>query len=75
MFGSPCAVPIEEMIEQQYGLSIEYDQFQSWAEEFEEASLEQKKMIICQFIREINVSRGYELDIVLDINYEQFLTA
>ena len=24
LFGSPCAIPIEEMIEQQYGISIEY---------------------------------------------------
>jgi hypothetical protein len=26
-------------------------------------------------VREINVSKGYELDIVLDMNYEQFLSA
>jgi len=52
-----------------------YDQFRSWAEEFEDASLEERKMIICQMIREINVSRGYELDVVMDMNYEQFLSA
>ena len=50
-----------------------YDQFRGWAEEFESASLEQRKVIICRLVREINVSRGYELDIVLDLNYEQFL--
>ena len=33
----------------------------------------QRKMIICQLVREIQVSRGYELDIVLNMNYEQFL--
>ncbi len=37
--------------------------------------VEQRKMIICQLVREINVSKGYELDIVLDMNYEQFLSA
>ena len=53
-------------------LDFYYAQFQNWADEFETASNEQKKMIICQLVREINVSRGYELDIVMDVNYEQF---
>jgi len=52
-----------------------YEQFRSWAEEFEDAALEERKMIICQLIQEINVSRGYELDVVLDLKYEQFLSA
>jgi hypothetical protein len=56
-------------------LDFYYDQFRGWAEEFEDADLEQRKMIICQLVREINVSKGYELDIVLDMNYEQFLSA
>ena len=54
-------------------LDTYYEQFQNWAAEFEDASLEQRKMIICQLVREIRVSRGYGLDIVLDMNYEQFL--
>jgi len=53
-------------------LDYYYDQFRSWANEFEVASLEQRKMIICQLVREINISRGYNLDIVFDVNYEQF---
>ncbi len=56
-------------------LDFYYDQFRGWAEEFEDVGLEQRKMIICQLVREINVSKGYELDIVLDMNYEQFLSA
>ena len=56
-------------------LDFYYEQFRSWAEEFEDAELEQRKMIICQLVREINVSRGYELDVVLDLNYEKFLAA
>lgn len=31
-------------------------------------------MIACQLIREVNVSRGYEIEIVFDLNYEQFLS-
>ena len=54
-------------------LNVYYEQFRTWADTFEDASLEQRKMIICQLVREINVSRGYKLDIVLDVNYEQFL--
>jgi hypothetical protein len=56
-------------------LDYHYDQFQSWAEEFEDATLEQRKMIVCQLVREVNISRGYKLDIVLDVNYQQFLSA
>jgi hypothetical protein len=56
-------------------LDTHYEQFRSWAEEFGDAGLEQRKMIVCQLVREINVSRGYELGIELDMNYEQFLSA
>jgi DNA invertase Pin-like site-specific DNA recombinase len=54
-------------------LDVYYEQFRSWADEFEDASLAERKMIICQLVREINISKGYALDIVLDVNYEQFL--
>jgi ElaB/YqjD/DUF883 family membrane-anchored ribosome-binding protein len=56
-------------------LNFYYEQFRSWAEEFDDAGLEERKMIVCQLIREINVTRGYKLDIVLDVNYEQFFSA
>ena len=56
-------------------LDYYYDQFRGWAEVFDEASMEQRKMIVCQLVKEINVSRGYKMDIVLDLNYEQFLSA
>ena len=52
-----------------------YDQFQGWADVFDKANLAQRKMILCQLIKEINVSKDYELDIVLDMNYSQFLSA
>lgn len=55
-------------------LDYYYAQFRTWAEEFESSSIEQKKMIVCQLIKEINISRGYEIDIVFDINYEQFIS-
>jgi hypothetical protein len=51
-----------------------YDQFDSWADEFEDATPEARKMIVCNLIREVKVSRGYELDVVMDMNYKQFLS-
>ena len=35
----------------------------------------QRKMIVCKLVKEINAPRGYKMDIVLDLNYEQFLSA
>ena len=54
-------------------LDFYYSQFKTWADEFDNSTMEQKKMIACQLIREINISRGYEIEIVFDINYEQFI--
>ncbi len=36
-----------------------YQQFKSWAEEFETATMEQKKMIACQLFKRIEVGRDY----------------
>lgn len=49
-----------------------YQQFQSWAEGFEQASLEQKKMIACQLFKRIEVGRGYTIDIEMNMTYQQF---
>ncbi len=60
-------------------LDYYYSQFRTWADEFENSTMEQKKMIVwkkmivCQLVKEIRVSRGYEIDMVFDINYEQFI--
>ena len=49
-----------------------YDQFTNWAEEFDEAEHEQKKMILCQLIKAIRVSKGYKLEIEFNASYRQF---
>ena len=54
-------------------LDYYYSQFRTWADEFENSTMEQKKMIVCQLVKEIRISRGYEIEIVFDINYEQFI--
>ena len=55
-------------------LDFYYSQFRTWADEFDNSTMEQKKMIACQLIREVNVARGYEIEIVFDINYKQFVS-
>ena len=49
-----------------------YDIFKGWAEEFDTCSLERKKMIISQLITRIELYRGYDVKIELDMNYRQF---
>ena len=54
-------------------LDFYYDQFKSWASEFDDATLEERKMMVCHLVREVKVARGYNLDITMDMNYEQFI--
>ncbi len=51
---------------------ILYQRFLGWANEFDTASNEQKKMIICGLCDMIEVSRDYEVRIVVDMDYGQF---
>ena len=50
-----------------------YDTFKSWADEFATASHERKKMIICKLIDRIEIGKGYDITVKMNINYEQFL--
>ena len=71
-----CIRQCERELEQKKDLLVKldyyYQQFVSWAYEFENASQERKKMIICYLIDEIKVSKGYHLEIKFNISYEQF---
>ncbi len=51
-----------------------YNQFRSWAEEFDMASLEQKKMIACQLFSRIEIGKGYKISARLNMTYQQFCT-
>ena len=50
----------------------EYTQFVSWAEEFRQATLEQKRMILSQLIDSVEIGRGYEIRVKMNGSYEQF---
>ena len=49
-----------------------YERFSGWAEEFRLASTERKKMIISQLVSRIEISKGYKINIALDLEYERF---
>lgn len=48
-------------------LDFYYSQFRTWADEFDNSTMEQKKMIACQLIKEVKVARGYEIEIIFDL--------
>lgn len=50
-----------------------YQQFKTWADEFDDASFEAKKMIANQLFKRVEVRKGYQLNIELNITYQQFL--
>lgn len=68
-----CKVELDEKRDVLNKLDYYYEQFVSWADEFENSTMEQKKMIICQLIKSIKVSRGYNLEIEFNISYRQFM--
>ena len=70
---SECDVIIKEKNEVLSKLDYHFEQFKSWADEFESASIEQKKMILCQLIKAVKVSRNYQIEIEFNISYKQFL--
>lgn len=49
-----------------------YRRFKSWAEEFDEADLEQKKMIACQLFERIELGKDYQITIHMNVTYRQF---
>ncbi len=67
---------IESEIQKQDGsmalISTMYDRFIGWANEFDEATFEQKKMIISQLIKRVELGSNYKIKIELDMDYEQF---
>lgn len=70
-----CEGELEEKKDILGKLDFYYQQFISWADEFQSASRERKKMILCYLIDEVRVKKGYELEIKFNISYRQFITA
>ena len=53
-------------------LSAQYDSIISWADLYDNTSMEAKKMIFSYLINRIEVSRGYKVKIDFNIDLEQF---
>lgn len=49
-----------------------YRRFKSWAEEFDTASREQKKMIACQLFDRIELGKDYQITLQMNVTYKQF---
>lgn len=49
-----------------------FRRFKSWADEFDNATLEQKKMIAGQLFKRVEVGRNYKIHIVMNMTYRQF---
>ena len=50
-----------------------YNRFIGWADEFEEATLERKRVILGQLFDRIEVSSGYNIDVHVNMSYRQFV--
>ena len=48
------------------------DNFKNWADEFDDSTVEQKKMIIAQLVDRIEVGRDYKVSILFNMTYQQF---
>ena len=53
-------------------LNAQYDDIISWADMYDSASVESKKMIVSCLIRRVEVYRDYRLHIDFNIDFEQF---
>ena len=53
-------------------LNVQYDDIISWADMYDSASMESKKMIVSCLIRRVEVYRDYRLHIDFNIDFEQF---
>ena len=54
-------------------LDFYYEEFRSWAEEFDQSSNERRKMIICRLVKQIRLYKGYQYEIDFDSGYKRFL--
>ena len=55
-------------------LNARYDDIISWAEMYDTASPEAKKMIVNSLISRVEVSRGYKVHVEFNIDFQQFLS-
>ncbi len=52
-------------------LSKHFDNIKTWADMYDECSLDSKKMILSHIMKAVRVSRDYEIEIDLALDIEQ----
>ena len=52
----------------------DYNKILTWADLFDGCTMEAKKMIVAQFIKQVRVVRDYHLEIDLNVSFEKFLS-
>lgn len=67
-----CREEVENVSNTKSKLGFYYEKFLGWANEFNEAPIEHKKMIISQLFSSIKISRGYQIEAALNTTYKQF---
>ena len=65
-------VSLEHSLESAKELSDEYKKICDWAKVFDSASMPAKKMIAARLISKVTISRGYEIEVDLNLSLEQF---
>lgn len=55
--------------------SQQYDDLLEWSAAYETASISAKKVIVARMIERVDVYRGYQLKLKLNISVEQFLVS
>ena len=55
--------------------SQQYDDLLEWSAAYETASISAKKVIVARMIERVDVYRGYQLKLTLNISVEQFLVS
>ena len=70
-----CAAQDEESEERSTVLQMQgtYNQFVEWADVYESATMETKKMIAAQLIKRVEVYEGYKFKVELTLSAKQFL--
>lgn len=53
-------------------IKSQYSKALNWSEIFDDADIEAKKMIVSYLIKKVSVSRGYDVNIEFNIDFEQF---
>ena len=51
----------------------EHEQYMSWAEIFDECDFRVKKMILSQLVDRVEVSRGYDILVKLNVSMEEYM--